>query len=147
MKITSIRSLLAVLFISVIVTGNVMAQSAASAAPAPSTKSLYEPGPHGGVLCPAHDDYKFEMVYNETAKKVDFYFIGPDNNAVEAGKLTGEVTFVNEDKSMSKLNATYEGKKFTAGVPDGKPLYMCGIVLTHGGQVFGGKFANPSMIK
>ena len=145
MKITFIKSLSVALFVSLVMLGQVNAQDAASAAPAPVQK--FETGPHGGLVCPAFDNYKFEMVYRENDKKVDIYFMNPDGNAVEAGSLTGEVTFVNADKTFSSINSTYENKKFTAGVPDGKPLYMCGIVLTHSGQMYGGKFINPSLIK
>jgi len=146
MKIAIIRSLSSALFVTMLFFGQANAQSE-TAAPAPTTKQQFETGPHGGQICPSNDNFKFEMVYNESAKKVDIYFLDPDNIQVEAGNLTAEVTFVNDDKSFSTVNAPYQGKKFTAGVPDGKPLHMCGIVLTHSGQMYGGKFANPSLIK
>ena len=146
MNHTFIKSLSVALVTGMFLTGQVNAQSTVSAS-ATTGKGQMEMGPRGGVISPANDNDKFEMVYRESEKKVDIYFINPDGNLVEAGNLTGEVTFVNEDKSVSVVNSTYQNKKFTVGVPDGKPLYMCGIVLTHGRQMYGGKFPNPSLVK
>ncbi len=146
MKSTIIRVISAAMVSGILISGQINAQTSASAQP-PVAKHPYEAGPHGGLLCPANDNYKFEMVYRENDKKVDIYFINPDGNLVEAGNLTGEVTFVGADKSVSQVNSSYQNKKFTVGLPDGKPLYMCGIVLTHQGQMYGSKFPNPSMVK
>ena len=147
MKNTLIKMLSASILVSMVMISNVNAQSQATANTVAPSTPRYETGPHGGLICPAFENYKFEMVYREKDKKVDIYFLSPDGNPVESSNLTGEVTFVNEDKTNSKVNSEYTNKKFTIGVPDGKPLYMCGIVLTNKGQMYGGKFINPALIK
>lgn len=125
----------------------VQAQTESAATTAPVVKHVFETGPHGGLVCPSNDNYKFEMVYSENDKKVEIYFLSPDNQVVESGTLTGDLTFIDAQNNVSKINAVYSNKKFTSGVPDGKPLYMCGLVLTWKGQVYGGKFINPSLSK
>lgn len=146
MKNPFIKLLSAGLILTMFMISQVNAQNNAVTGANPATPK-YETGPHGGMICPAFDNFKFEMVYRESDKKVDLYFLNPDNSLVESNSLRGEITFVNEDKTNSVVNSEYQNKKFTVGVPDGKPLYMCGIVLTHNGQMLGGKFINPSLIK
>jgi|GEM_PF-5491501 len=147
MKITIIKSCLTVMLVSALMIVTADAQTTASSAPAAAGGHDIQKGPNGGVITPTNDNYSYEFVYNEGTKKIVIYFSDPDGKAVEAANLNGEVTFVNEDKSLSVVNSSYENKKFTVGVPDGKPLYMCGIVVTVGGQMYGGRFVNPSLVK
>lgn len=148
MKNTIIKLTSAVFFVCLLMSTISNAQTSATSEATPSKQTpKYETGPHGGLICPAFENYKFEMVYRESDNRVDMYFLNPDGTPVEAANLNGEVTFVNEDKTNTQFNSVYENKKFTVGVPDGKPLFMCGIVLTYSGQMYGGKFINPSLIK
>lgn len=147
MKTMILKSISAAFIVTLIAAANLNAQGSASTGTEPAPKHQFVTGAHGGMISPANFDYKFEMVYRENDKKIDIYFINPEGSLIEAGGLTGEITFVNEDKSTSVVNASYQNKKFTAGVPDGKPLYMCGIVLSYDGQMYGGRFVNPSLVK